>query len=146
MPGRFLYLWIVSLGHGRKQLQDAAYGQGKPGLNLTNIREVEVAIPSINEQKEIVRRVNALFKLADTLEERYETAKDEAETTSLAGKNPERHQALFGEMMRYLKAVNARMPKVNPDFDPKTYKQMEAYEKRLPYGPFKGRRAADVDE
>lgn len=75
MPGRFLYLWIVSLGHGRKQLQDAAYGQGKPGLNLTNIREVEVAIPSINEQKEIVRRVNALFKLADTLEERYETAK-----------------------------------------------------------------------
>ena len=31
-------------------------------------------------------------------------------------------------MMRYLKAVDARIPKVTPDFDPQAYKQMEAYE------------------
>ena len=67
-------------------------------------------------------------------------------TTNLAGKHPERHQALFGEMMRYLKAVDARIPKVNPDYDPEAYKQMEAYEKRLPHGPFKGRRPLADDE
>ena len=49
-------------------------------------------------------------------------------------------------MMRYLKAVDARIPKVNPDFDPEAYKKMEAYEKRLPYGPFKERRPAGDDE
>jgi len=76
----------------------------------------------------------------------FDLAKDEAEATNLAGKHPERHQALFGEMMRYLKAVDARIPKVNPDFDPEAYKQMEAYEKRLPHGPFKGRRPLADDE
>ena len=35
--------------------------------------------------------------------------KDEAETTNLAGKNLTA-PALFGEMMRYLKAVDARIP------------------------------------
>ena len=49
-------------------------------------------------------------------------------------------------MMRYLKAVGARIPKVNPDFNPEAYKQMEAYEKRLPHTPFKGRRPLADDE
>ena len=49
-------------------------------------------------------------------------------------------------MMRYLKAVDARIPKVNSNFDPQAYKQMEAYEKRLPHGPFKGRSPLADDE
>ena len=38
------------------------------------------------------------------------------------------------------------MPKVNPDFDLKAYQQTEAYEKRLPHLPFKGRRKLADDE
>ena len=49
-------------------------------------------------------------------------------------------------MMRYLKAVNARIPKVNPDFDPKAYQQTEAYEKRLPHLPFNHKRPLADDE
>jgi len=56
-------------------LQTVAYGQGKPGLNLDNIREVIVAVPPLPEQHEIVRRVEALFKKADESEVRYKKAK-----------------------------------------------------------------------
>ena len=76
----------------------------------------------------------------------FDLAKDEAETTNLAAKHPERHRQLFGEMMRYFKEVGARMPKVNPDFDPEAYKTTKAYEDRLPYGPFAGRRQLAGDE
>lgn len=71
---KFLFRWIVSPGHGRKQLQEAAYGQGKPGLNLDNIRQVEVVLPPLAEQHEIVRHVEALFALADKIEAHVQTA------------------------------------------------------------------------
>ena len=48
--------------------------QGNVGAN--GIREASSSLPSTIEQKEIVRRVDALFKLADVLEERYENAKN----------------------------------------------------------------------
>ncbi len=72
---RFVFYSVISLGHGRKQLQTAAYGQGKPGLNLDNIRDIVVGLPPLLEQQEIVRRVQELFSLADRLEERYKKAK-----------------------------------------------------------------------
>lgn len=71
---KFLFSYVTSPTHGRKQLQSAAYGQGKPGLNLDNIRDVVVCLPPLAEQEEIVRRVEALFKTADALEARYRTA------------------------------------------------------------------------
>ncbi|MFZ5452981.1 MAG: restriction endonuclease subunit S [Thermodesulfobacteriota bacterium] len=78
--GGFLYLWIISPAHGRKELLDAAYGAGKPGLNLDNIRDLVVALPPVPEQHEIVRRVEALFRLADAIEARVAAA------TARAGK------------------------------------------------------------
>src|SRR5207248_2976456 len=68
---RFIFYSLTSLAHGRKQLQTAAYGQGKPGLNLDNIRDVVIGLPPLIEQNEIVRRVEELFALANRLEERY---------------------------------------------------------------------------
>ena len=72
---RFVFFWVVSSEHGRGQLQEAAYGAGKPGLNLDNIRNILIALPPFAEQQEIVRRVEALFKTADALEARYRKAK-----------------------------------------------------------------------
>jgi len=70
----YLYLWIVSKRHGRAKLERDAYGAGKPGLNLTQIREMPVAVPPLAEQREIACRVEALFALADTIERRVEAA------------------------------------------------------------------------
>jgi type I restriction enzyme S subunit len=72
---KFLFHFIVSPADGRKQLQAAAYGQGKPGLNLENIRDVLVGLPPLLEQQQIVRRVESLFALADQIEARYAKAK-----------------------------------------------------------------------
>lgn len=66
----FLFHWIVSTAHGRKQLLESAYGQGKPGLNLDNIRDIAIALPPLSEQQEIVRRVKKLFVFGDQIEAR----------------------------------------------------------------------------
>lgn len=70
----FLFHWIVSTSHGRKQLLESAYGQGKPGLNLDITRDVSIAIPPLPEQQEIVRRVEKLFAFADQIEARLKYA------------------------------------------------------------------------
>jgi arylsulfatase A-like enzyme len=80
----------------------------------------------------------------------FDLAKDEAETTNIATKNPDRHRELHDEMFRYLDEVRARIPKPNPDFDDeaeKTYRGSEVYQKKLaPYGPFTGTRKLREDE
>lgn len=54
----YLYWFIVANAAGRKQLENFAYGAGKPGLNLTNIREVALELPGLDEQQVIVDRLN----------------------------------------------------------------------------------------
>lgn len=72
---KFVFLSIISPMHGRQQLRSSAYGQGKPGLNLDNIRSVVLRLPPLSEQHEIVRRVDELFSLADQIEARFAKAK-----------------------------------------------------------------------
>ncbi len=72
---KFVYLFLISESHGRKQLLASAYGQGKPQLNLDNIKDVKITLPLIEEQIEIVKKVNHLFAFADKLEARYTKAK-----------------------------------------------------------------------
>ncbi len=66
---------LTSHSHGRGQLLESAYGQGKPGLNLDNIKNLDIHLPPLPEQQEIVRRVEALFKKADEIEARYKKAR-----------------------------------------------------------------------
>jgi type I restriction enzyme S subunit len=63
----FLYWYLIGETAGRRQLKEFAYGAGKPGLNLDNIRSVEVFLPSLDEQREIVRRINALLSFEENL-------------------------------------------------------------------------------
>ena len=72
---KFVFQSVINPAHGRRQLLAAAYGQGKPGLNLENIRDVVVNLPPLAEQQEIVRRVEALFALADKIETRFKHAR-----------------------------------------------------------------------
>ena len=80
----FLFFWTISPSHGRAKLLADAYGAGKPGLNLDNIREVIVALPPLAEQLEIIRRVRELFKLADAIEKRVATATAQADKLTQA--------------------------------------------------------------
>ncbi|MEC4726797.1 restriction endonuclease subunit S [Shewanella sp. D64] len=70
----FIELMLKAQNAGRKQLTDMAYGGGKPGLNLQNIKDVEFALPTLKEQTEIVRRVEELFAFADKVEAQVNAA------------------------------------------------------------------------
>ena len=66
---RFLYWYLLSEAHGRRQLSEAAYGAGKPGLNLDNIRSVTLSLPSPPEQAIIVERIEAALSVEQNLSE-----------------------------------------------------------------------------
>lgn len=70
----FVELCLKATNLGRKQLTDMAYGGGKPGLNLQNIKDVKFKLPNIEEQTEIVRRVEQLFTYADQVEQQVKNA------------------------------------------------------------------------
>jgi len=57
------------------EMRELAEGGNQPNLNLSKIKEFPLMLPSMEEQIEIVRRVEALFALADKLEARYTTAR-----------------------------------------------------------------------
>ncbi len=50
----FVFNWIVSPSNGRKVLESWAYGAGKPGLSLEQVRTLPVALPPLSEQSRIV--------------------------------------------------------------------------------------------
>ena len=70
----FIELVLKAENAGRKQLTSMAYGGGKPGLNLQNLKDVMFAIPPTEEQAEIVRRVDQLFAFADQIETQVHNA------------------------------------------------------------------------
>jgi type I restriction enzyme S subunit len=64
----YLYYWVVAPTHGRRMLENKAYGAGKPGLSLDNLRELLVAVPPLPEQDAIVAEVEQRLSVVDALE------------------------------------------------------------------------------
>jgi type I restriction enzyme S subunit len=64
----WLLLCLMADAGGRTELVERAYGAGKPGLNLDNIRSLSVPLPPLAEQHRIVAKVDALMALCDRLE------------------------------------------------------------------------------
>jgi restriction endonuclease S subunit len=60
---KFLYWFIVAESAGRKQLTTAAYGAGKPGLNLDNIKSVQINIPPYDRQVSTVEIIEIKLDL-----------------------------------------------------------------------------------
>ena len=54
----FVFNWIVSPANGRKTLESWAYGAGKPGLSLEQVRALPIALPPLAEQTRIVAEVD----------------------------------------------------------------------------------------
>jgi type I restriction enzyme S subunit len=60
-------LWGLRGPIGQAQLLGQRYGQGKPGLNLTNIRSLSLPFPPLAEQRRIVAELDALQAEVDAL-------------------------------------------------------------------------------
>jgi type I restriction enzyme S subunit len=65
---RWLLLCLMSPAGGRGELVERAYGAGRPGLNLDNIRSLSIPLPPLAEQHRIVAKVDELMALCDRLE------------------------------------------------------------------------------
>jgi type I restriction enzyme S subunit len=70
------------------QARERISGIGTPDLHLVEIRDFRIPLPPLPEQKEIVRRVEDLFKFADSIEERFKQAKAQVDklTNSILAK------------------------------------------------------------
>ncbi|MCM2549242.1 MULTISPECIES: restriction endonuclease subunit S [Burkholderia] len=65
---RWLLLCLMAGMGGRDELVERAYGAGKPGLNLDNIRTLSLPLPPLAEQERILAKVDELMTLCDNLE------------------------------------------------------------------------------
>src|SRR5690606_21023070 len=75
LNNKFLYYFfcegtsVRSLGHDLRGVV------GQANISLSQCRNFDIPIPSLQEQREIVRRVESLFAKADAIESRYQTVK-----------------------------------------------------------------------
>ena len=64
----YLFTWVVAPTHGRKTLERWAYGAGKPGLSLEQVRSLPVALPPLAEQIQMADEVERRLSVIDELE------------------------------------------------------------------------------
>jgi type I restriction enzyme, S subunit len=65
---------------GQASLTGGSAGIGRPNLNAPTIDHIPIPLPPRDEQEEIIRRVDALFVLADAVERRVTTARAQADS------------------------------------------------------------------
>lgn len=73
---KFLY-FVLSSEESRNFLRERATGTAgnMPKINQPTLISLPIKYPSVEEQKEIVRKVEELFHIADSIEARYQKAK-----------------------------------------------------------------------
>lgn len=74
----WISLQLLAKASARGKLEAQIYG-GKPALNLTNIRELEISLPPLAEQRRIVAKVDELMAVLDALEATLTSARTTAE-------------------------------------------------------------------
>lgn len=73
----YLAYYLASNKEGKEQFNNSKKGATKLGLG--DIRNLEIPLPPLEEQQEIVKRVGTLFAQADALEAQYESLKAKVE-------------------------------------------------------------------
>jgi type I restriction enzyme S subunit len=58
---------------------DMQFSPGRANLSMSNLAKFCIALPPLNEQKEIVKKVENLFAICDQLEEQITSSQTNAE-------------------------------------------------------------------
>lgn len=80
----WLYVVLTSGLPFEEILMQTRGSAGQSNISLTQCREMILPVPPIDEQSEIVRRVESLFALADSIESRHAEATAQVERTTQA--------------------------------------------------------------
>ena len=78
MPRFVLYAMMSPIGRERL-MEKAISTAGLHSLSISKIASVELDVPSVREQQEIIDRVEALFALAESIQQRVQAATKQAE-------------------------------------------------------------------
>lgn len=81
VPPAFVYYWLWSQYEATRE---RGAGNSQPALNKERVKAIPLPFPPLAEQHEIVRRVDALFKLADAIERRVTAATARADKLTQA--------------------------------------------------------------
>jgi type I restriction enzyme S subunit len=76
---KFIAYYLISPGGGARQFRKLQRGATKAGLTLSNIKEIPIALPPVQELHQIVAEVERLLSVADdasTTVEREQTRAD----------------------------------------------------------------------
>jgi type I restriction enzyme S subunit len=76
---RHFLLYRLACKSTYQSLKEQVHGATRPRINLTQLRSYEILLPPLAKQIEIVRRVDALFALADRIESRCTAARVQAQ-------------------------------------------------------------------
>lgn len=88
----FVFNWIISPANGRKTLESWAYGAGKPGLSLEQVRALPIALPPLAEQARIVAEVDRHLSVIREVEAEVDANLQRAHAL---------RQAILGAAFRY---------------------------------------------
>lgn len=75
----FIQIWLSAPAQRQHIEHTAKSTSGVNNLNAEELRALPLQLPSLDEQTEIVRSVDALFKLADSIEVRHTAARAQAQ-------------------------------------------------------------------
>lgn len=78
LNSRYVY-FVLLAPDTQRRMANAIRGVAVRGINIGDVRALQLPIPSALEQTEIVRRVEAMFALADSIEARCTTARTQAQ-------------------------------------------------------------------
>jgi type I restriction enzyme S subunit len=97
------YIYYTLLSDSvQRRMNNAVRGVAVRGINIGDVRALQIPMPSLDEQKEIVRRVQQLFAFADTIEQKTNAALERVNnlTQSILAK------AFRGELTAEWRAAN----------------------------------------
>lgn len=74
LNARYLYYTLLS-PDAQRRMSKAIRGVAVRGINIGDVRALQVPLPALPEQDEIVRRIDLLFEIAGRIEARHDTAR-----------------------------------------------------------------------
>lgn len=99
-------IYIANFGKGRDYLQSSlSTSAGQNTINQTSIKNLTLKLPSVEEQREIIKRVEQLFAYADTIESQVNNALQRLNqlTQSIL------HQAFTGKLTAHWRTQNPHL-------------------------------------
>jgi len=117
----FIY-WVLLADSTQRRMKNATRGVAVRGINIGDVRAIQIPLPTLEEQTEVVRRVEQLFAFADQVEAKVASAKTRIDhlTQSILAKafrgelvpqDPNDEPASM--LLERIKAERAAAPKAN---------------------------------